>query len=254
MTGRRRSSRAAALAGAVLLLAVPGLAGCADDGGGSSAADPTPMSGTPAPSLPPGDPGLDAPAAADPLTEGPLPSPAEEEEHHHEEPVRAIGDAAFVPAGDLGAMLGGRWVLDAAVDGAVDGAGAAPVPDCAAGGSDGGTPVVAATRSWSARSTPGRQVVEQVAVHASVSAADAAVRATAERLPGCGATDVTDPRLGSSAVTALVDGDRLTVVAAEDGVVVVLRESPATADEFAWAGLVDLAIGTSCEAGPHGCH
>lgn len=234
MTVSRRSVRAMLVA-ASGVLAVGVLAGCA--------AEPLPAS-TPvaardsSPALPPGDPGPDAPPAPDPLTEAPLPEkPADD---HGHAPARAVVPAAAFPTtGDIDAFLGGRWREADSTDEVLPGCLARTTP-----------PAGSAARTWR---SDGDALVVHLRTYDGVETAADVVAATRGDLTTCGARLVTDPRLGSASVTAELDGERLLAVAAE-GVVITLRADATRVDPVTLTSLADLAMGTSCEAAPDGCH
>jgi hypothetical protein len=222
------SRPAATAAGAVLAVV---LAGCGQQAGpvGGSAERETGAPPSVGVSLPPGDPGLDAPAAPDPGT-----APAEP--HGDEEVRRTVPVRAMLTAADLRMTVGGRWQRDPG------GAG-----DCVA--VDGAV----ATRTMSYGGTPAGSVVETVASYAGADGSDAAVLDLRETLERCGWSDVHDPRLGSAAVAAR-DGARTTTAVSVEGVLVVLVGSGKVTDGWRWGTLVDIAAGSSCPAAPDGCH
>ncbi len=182
-------------------------------------------------SLPPGDPGLDAPPAPDPGTAAAV-QPLPEEKAPPTVPVRAMLSTA-----DLATTYGGRWERR---PGGAD--------DCVV------LEGALAERTRSYGGPPAGTVVETVASYGDVRRADAAVldlRVAAER---CGWTGVHDPRVGSAAVTAEdPQGRSLTAVSAE-GVLVVLVGQGRVVSGGKWDALVDLAMGSSCPAAVGGCH
>jgi len=183
-----------------------------------------------APSLPPGDPGLDAPAVPDPGTAGPV--------AHGDEPARrTVPVGAMLTADTVSMMLGGRWAAHA------DGGDECVRPEGALG-----------SRTMSYGGTAAGVVVETVATYEDARAADAAVAALGRSAQGCGWTSVRDPRLGSASVSA-TEGPRSMVAVSTEGVLVLLVGTGGfTRDAGRWGSLVDLALGTSCPAAPDGCH
>jgi hypothetical protein len=183
------------------------------------------------PSLPPGDPGLDAPEAPDPGTAGPAPH------GHDEEPLRAVPAASLLTAGTVGMALGGTWERRAG------------------GGDECLRPQDAvANRSMTFGGAVEALVVETVATYPDAAAADRAVAGLGEAAAGCGWAAGPDPRIGSASVTA-TDGPRtMTAVSAEGVLVLVVGNGDLTRDPARWGSLVDLALGTSCAAAADGCH
>lgn len=183
-------------------------------------------------SVPPGDPGLDAPPAP-----GPGVTRADAEEHAEDPAPRRVPTRASLTVGDLRMTYGGRW--EQRPGGADD----CVVPEGAL-----------AARTTSYGGTPAGTVVQTVASYGDIRRADAAVldlRYAAER---CGWTDVHDPRIGSAAVAADDDQGRSLTAVSADGVLVVLVGTGTVATGWKWDALVDLAIGTSCPAAVGGCH
>lgn len=181
-------------------------------------------------SLPPGDPGLDAPAVPDPGTDGP--------DAHGDEPARrTVPVGAMLTADTVSMMLGGRWAAHA------DGGDECVRPEGALG-----------SRTMSYGGTAAGLVVETVATYENAKAADAAVAALGRSAQGCGWTSVRDPRLGSASLSA-TEGPRSMVAVSTEGVLVLLvGTGDFTRDAGRWGSLVDLALGTSCPAAPDGCH
>lgn len=181
-------------------------------------------------SLPPGDPGLDAPAVPDPGTAGP--------HAHGDEPARrTVPVGAMLTADTVSMMLGGRWAAHA------DGGDECVRPEGALG-----------SRIMSYGGTAAGVVVETVATYQNAKAADAAVAALGRSAQGCGWTSVRDPRLGSASLSA-TEGSRSMVAVSTEGVLVLLVGTGGfTRDGGRWGSLVDLALGTSCPAAPDGCH
>lgn len=206
----------------------PSAEGAAEQPGGQ-AVEPSPSEEV---SLPPGDPGLDAPSVPDPGTAG-------ADAHAHGEARRTVPVAAMLHAADVQMMLGGRgWERRSGEgDECVAPEGAAALRTMAYGGTSAGT------------------VTETVATYADADDADASVIALRERLEECGWIGVHDPRLGSAAVAADEGGGRsLTAVSVEGALVVLVGTGDLPRDTGRWASLVDLAVGSSCPAAPGGCH
>jgi hypothetical protein len=202
----------------------------ADGPGPEDRPDPA-LSGQPVPTLPPGDPGTGPDAPKDETGERP---------EHDDEPVTTVPESALVDAETVGALAGGTWAAEEPSD-----------DPCAA---DAGP---AATRSLALVSAGGR-VLQTVTAHADAKAAKAAVPDTADRLAGCGFTNVGDPRLGEASaqltrVSASGEEDVAVVIAAE-GVSVVLVLTGTAAAPGVWESLADIGLGTSCAALAHGCH
>jgi hypothetical protein len=251
MSRRHRTTWSLGVVAAVVLAVV--LAGCGRSaevqtssgdvsGHGSSIApsgpDPTasaPTSDEPGPpgpgepSLPPGDPGLDAPAVPDPGT-------ASAGSHPHGEARRSVPVRAMLTAADLRMTLGGRWERHAG------GGEECVVPDAAAG-----------TRTMTYGGTSAGTVVETVAIYPDADESDAAVLALREAVEACGWQNAHDPRLGSAAVAA-DDGPRVMTAVSTEGVLVVLVGTGKVADGWTWDALIDLASGSACPAAPDGCH
>ncbi|MGH8895131.1 MAG: hypothetical protein ACRDWY_17790 [Actinomycetes bacterium] len=255
--------RAAALVtGLVLSLAACGAA-TADQSagpggpGGGKTASPTPegpdpsdrpdpaLSGQPVPTLPPGDPGTG------PDAEGTTGSPddrAGSDGHtgghsdHDEGGVTSVPVTATVDTETVAALAGGTWVEG----------------DAGWGGCETGRPAGAtASRTLALTSAEGR-LVQTVSAHETVRAARDAVDAVADRLAGCGFTGACDPRLGEasaemSRISAAGQTERALVVATEGATVLLVGVGSSAADG-AWESLADVAMGTACAAGVHGCH
>jgi hypothetical protein len=182
------------------------------------------------PSLPPGDPGLDAPAVPDPGT-------ASAEPHGHGEARRTVPVAAMLTADTVGMVLGGVW-------------------DRHQGGGDecvrpsGGLGV----RTMSYGGAVEGLVVETVATYEDADAADAAVAALAAEASRCGWDGDPDPRLGSASAAATEGARSMLAVSAEGVLVLLVGTGELTANKARWGSLVDLALGSSCPAAPDGCH
>lgn len=186
----------------------------------------------PAPSLPPGDPGLEAPGIPMPETDAPAPA-VHEEEARQEVPLAAMLD---LPT--MSMVVGGAWQRRPG------GADECLRPEAATG-----------ERTMSYGGNARGRLVETVATYPDVDEADAAVAALADAAAGCGWTLQEDPRLGSASVAAVEGPRTMVAVSAEEGVLVLLVATGDYArDQLTWGSLVDLASGSSCPAGPEGCH
>jgi len=193
----------------------------------SDSPDPA-LSGSPLPTVPPGDPGDDT----------------SEPEHSETESSgpRTVPANALLDAPTVGAVAGGSWTGSAA-----------PQGWCAAPR----TPGAAATRAQLLESADGR-LVQSVSAFADSDAAVRAVATATDRLVGCGFTRDRDPRLGEASElltgTAADGSEQLVVVLASEGVGLVLVASGSAAARGTWDALADLALGSSCAAAEHGCH
>jgi hypothetical protein len=184
---------------------------------------------SPAPSLPPGDPGVGAPSVPDP-------GDAPVEAHGAEEARRTVPATAMLTADTVAQLLGGDWQQrDGGLDECVRPAKALGVRSRSYGGTGAGV------------------VVETLATYPDVAAAGAAVEELGSAVRGCGWEGVHDPRLGSASVAAEDRGRSMVAVSAE-GVVVVLVGTGEVTRGVGWSSLVDLALGSSCPAAPGGCH
>jgi hypothetical protein len=181
--------------------------------------------------LPPGDPGLDAPSVPDPGV-------PEEGRDHHEDARTEVPDEAMLDAGTVSGVLGGQWR-----------AGTAAGTECVE------VPDAVATRTVTFGSE-GSQVTQVVATHHSLEEADQAVAAMARQLADCGWQPGRDPRLGTASASAdRPDGSQTVAVTSAEGVTVTLLGSGEVATGGPrWLALLDVAMGTSCSAAPHGCH
>jgi hypothetical protein len=249
----------ATLAALALLATALLLGGCAGSSTGASTTDeaaapaagsPTAAaqpSGTPTatprteraePTLPPGDPGLDAPGVDDPNAEPPEPEPTAARG-----PRRHVPPAALLDGATVGSVTGTTWTpTDPPADGC-----AAPRPAAAT-----------ASRIGALAGPEGGLLVETVATYADPGAARAAVRALRARLAGCPGASPSDPRVGDASVQAMVTSPEgtatvVTAIAAE-GVLAVLAGTGAVAEEATWPSLTDLALGSTCIAAADGCH
>lgn len=210
--------------------------------GPSDSPDPA-LAGEPVPTLPPGDPGTGGDGEPTDAAEG---DDGHAGEHGPDEAVRArtVPSSALVDAGTVGALAGGSWTEDA------DAAGPAGCPPVAPKGA-------AASGTLALRSADGA-LLQTVSAHRTVRAARRAVQLVADELAACGFTAAGDPRLGEASA-ALARGDNTgapekAVVIATEGATVVLVGRGSAASAGSWDALADMALGTACAAGVHGCH
>jgi len=184
----------------------------------------------PASTLPPGDPGRDAPA---------VPNPGRPKgDREHDVPARTdVPAVALLDGQTVSGVLGGDWAQSQAQ----------PL-DCLAGST------WVAQRSAAFDSADGR-VLLTVATHGSLGAADRNVEEQLASLRDCGWTAENAPRLGTASTAASHTGGDSAVVLSSDGVTVTLVGSgSATASHRRWMSLLDLALGSSCAAAADGCH
>jgi hypothetical protein len=180
---------------------------------------------------PPGDPGPDAPEMPDPGAPTEAPEAAQ--------PKTTIPAKALLDTDTLAAVAPAAWSRAPVAKGGCE----APLPAGAAG-----------IRSSAFRAT-GATFGETVATYAGSPRADAAVTAFAKQLAKCGWKATEAPALGSSSVQATRGAQTVLMIAAEEGVTVVVRGSgTVTADPATWESLGDLAMGSSCPAAPDDCH
>jgi hypothetical protein len=220
-----------------------------DGPGPSDSPDPA-LSGQAVPTLPPGDPGTGEPGTDDP----------DADEHGDDESDEdgaggADGDqpdagrltevpaSALLDVQTVGAVAGGTWApADASAD------------DACLSADQGG----ARTRSVVlAADDAGGRLVQSVATWPTAKAARAGVVAVGSVLESCGFSAVGDPRLGeaSAAFDRTLDGaQQHAVVIAVEGATLVLAGSGSAAAPGAWESLADVAMGSACAAGVHGCH
>lgn len=226
---RPHRSVAAGVLGALLLGTLA--AGCGEGAPPARATGSLPTSPSPSPSLPPGDPGLDAPAAPDPG------GGAEASTHDHGEARRTVPVGALLTAGTVRMLLGGSWVRhEADGDECLGAEGAVGARTLAYAGPDGGV------------------VTETVATYEDAEAADAAIAALGRSAEACGWVNGTDPRLGSASFAAEAGARSMIGVSAEGVMVVLVGEGDFTQDTARWGSVADLALGTSCAAAADGCH
>jgi hypothetical protein len=192
--------------------------------------------------LPPGDPGTDAPGTDDPNgdlgNEGGAPG--------SDAAKTSVPATAVLDTDTVGAVAGGNWAASAAPADACT----VPRPTNAV-----------ATRSSQLTgrdSAAGSRLVETVSTHRGVAAAVASVHALERRLTQCHATSPHDPRIGDASVqiTLTAADGTVTIItaAAVDGVTFVLSGwGPVTAPRH-WSALTDIALGSTCVAAYDGCH
>jgi hypothetical protein len=224
-----------------------------DGPGPSDSPDPA-LTGQAVPTLPPGDPGTDEPGTDDPDA-GNAGDGTDDDADGSEGSGGADGDqpdagrltevpaSALLDVQTVGAVAGGSW---SAADPAGD--------DTCLAADQGGAP----TRSGvlAADDASGR-LVQSVATWPTARAARDAVVGVGAALESCGFTAAGDPRLGeaSAAFDRTVDGaQQHAVVIAVEGATLVLAGSGSAAAPGAWESLADVAMGSACAAGVHGCH
>jgi hypothetical protein len=213
-------------------------AGFGPDGPGPSERPDPALSGQPVPTLPPGDPGTESGPPDEDGDDGDHPG----EDGDHDEPLTSIPESALVDQETVAALAGGHWSVD-------------PVEAeaCATAEVAGST----ASRLLTLTAAEGH-LVQRVSAHPGVGAAKAAVPATADRLTACGFTSTGDPRLGRASAKLTrpspSGGEDVALVIAAEGVSVVLVATGSAATPGVWESLADVALGTSCAAGAHGCH
>jgi hypothetical protein len=211
---------------------------------------------SPLPTLPPGDPGTDAPGTDDPNGDLGNETPAP----HPKDAKTSVPKTAVLDAETVASVAGGTWT-----------AGEAPADSCAAPrpaklvatrstqltltNPDGtGT----GTASGDSFGATGSRLVETVSTHHGADAAIAAVRALERRLTGCHATSAPDPRIGDASVQLTLtnpDGTVTVVTAAAvEGVTFVLSGSGPVTGANRWSALTDIALGSTCVATLDGCH
>lgn len=198
------------------------------------------LAGEPVPTLPPGDPGTGTEAdAGDDRADGEAEQRHGGDDGHRR--VTAVPDSALVDPETVAALAGGTWTVDP--DGGEPCATTAPAS-------------ATASRTVTLTSGPGR-LVQTVSAHGSAGAARDAVAELTEQLAGCGFAPDGDPRLGEASAQLtreVAAGRELATVLAVEGASVVLVGSGAAAEQAAWPALADVALGTACAAGEHGCH
>jgi hypothetical protein len=221
-----------------------------DGPGPSDSPDPA-LSGQPVPTLPPGDPGTGEPGTDDPDGDD-----RGDDESDEDGSGGADGDqpdagrltevpaSALLDVQTVGGVAGGTW--GAPADASAD--------DACLAVDQGGAP----TRSVVlAADDAGGRLVQSVATWPSAKAARAAVVGVGSALEACGFTASGDPRLGeaSAAFDRTVDGaQQHAVVIAVEGATLVLAGSGNAAAPGVWESLADIAMGSACAAGVHGCH
>jgi hypothetical protein len=196
--------------------------------------------------LPPGDPGADAPGTDDPNADldagapDPVDAPAK----------TTVAASALLDTETVSSVAGEGWTRAEAsrpVDACVR-----PVPAKSVASR------AAAFERPTAVGQGSSRLLETVSTHADRKSAIAAVGAIGERLARCVDAAPTDPRVGDASVEATVTdakGIAWTVTAvAVEGVSIVLSGSGGVAAPEVWAALTDIAQGNTCEAAPQGCH
>jgi len=219
-----------------------------DGPGPSDSPDPA-LSGQPVPTLPPGDPGTDEPGTDDPDADDPGSEDGAEGSGgpDGDQPDAArlteVPAAALLDVQTVGAVAGGSW---SPADPAAG--------DACLAADQGGAP----TRSVVlAADDAGGRLVQSVATWPAAKGARAAVVGLGSVLEACGFTAAGDPRLGeaSAAFDRTVDGaQQHAVVIAVEGATLVLAGSGSAAAPGVWESLADVAMGSACAAGVHGCH
>lgn len=228
-----------------------------DGPGPSDSPDPA-LSGQPVPTLPPGDPGTDEPGTDDPDdgaggSDEPGSDPDDEGGSDGDRPDAArlteVPAAALLDAQTVGAVAGGAWTVVSDSDGT------GPTADDACVTAD---QVAAPTRGSVLAADDGSgRLVQSVATWPTARAARTAVVGAGSALEACGFTAAGDPRLGeaSAAFDRTVDGaQQHAVVIAVEGATLVLAGSGTAAAPGVWESLADVAMGSLCAAGVHGCH
>jgi hypothetical protein len=204
----------------------------------TGSARPTPHESS-QPTLPPGDPGVDAPGTDDPNA-----APTDTDDDSPSTPARdTVPREALLDAPTVASMTGSAWT-----------SAGAPTDSCTAPRAKGAVAQRGAELSGGAAG----RVVERVATHRDGAAAIRAVRALQRRLAGCGDLSSSDPRLGDASVQATLtsaDGTKTLITAvAADGVTAVLAGTGPVTHAVVWASLTDLALGNTCAAAAEGCH
>jgi hypothetical protein len=248
------SARLVAVAAGLALLLGGCSAATADQGASTTAASSTPgadfpegpgpedrpdpaLAGEPVPTLPPGDPGTGTSPDARTGDGGHEEDGGHGEDDgdgHESHRVTSVPEAALVDAATVAALAGGDWSVDP----------------------DGGSAGAAASRTVTL-TAPDGVLAQTVSAFRSPLAAREAVAAEATRLAGCGFAADGDPRLGEASAQLTKDtgtGRQLALVLAAEGATVVLVGSGSAADQAVWPSLADVALGTACAAGVHGCH
>lgn len=221
-----------------------------DGPGPGDRADPA-LAGEPTPTLPPGDPGTGGGSGDSDGADHAGDEHAGGEHAGDEHADDGHADGGGHPAVPAGALLDAETVASLATGTwRVTGPGAADAcADLA--------PVGALASRGVALVSADGSFVEWAGAYPDADAAAAAVAPTADRLTACGFTVSGDPRLGeASTELTRTDGPgpaRAMVLAADGAAVVVLAAGTAAAPGT-WDALVDIALGTSCAAAPHGCH
>jgi hypothetical protein len=197
-----------------------------------------------APSVPPGDPGPDAPGTDDPngdLGNGGSATPKHDAKT--KVPYEAMLDVTTVMA--VAGKVGG-W------------AASNPPPDSCFAPRPAKSVATLSSQLTGLNTAAPSQFVDTVSTHRGAAAAVAAIHALEQRMLGCHATSQPDPRIGDASVQLTLPGPyNSTVVvtaAAVEGVTFVLAGSGPITDADKWSALTDIALGSTCAAAVDGCH
>lgn len=200
--------------------------------------------------LPPGDPGADAPGTDDP--NGDLGGDGADGADGDDDAAAktTVPVSALLDTETVNSVAGAGWTVDDAPGRAGPCADLVPAKAIASRA----TVLVRPA----AQGEPSSRLAETVSTHADRKAAIAAVTAIGKRLGQCAHAAPTDPRVGDVSVEATVTDAKglsstVTAVAVE-GVSFVLSGSGAVTAADVWAALTDIAQGNSCEAAADGCH
>lgn len=211
-----------------------------DDGPGPSDSPDPALSDQPVPTLPPGDPGTHHDKAG---TDTPDAEPTDAADSPDKGRLATVPAASLLDAQTVGAIAGGTWAPDGSA------ADACLTAEPAGAGAN-------RTSALAAADDSGR-LVQAVATWRSVRDARAGVDTLGAALAACGFSATGDPRLGdaSASLERTVDGvTQPVVVIAAEGATVVLAGTGSAAAPGTWESLADVAMGTLCAAGVHGCH
>jgi hypothetical protein len=222
-----------------------------DGPGPSDSPDPA-LTGQPVPTLPPGDPGTGEPGTDDPDSDENGSGDGSEDSDGSggadgDQPdagrLTEVPASALLDVQTVGAVAGGSW---SPADPAGD--------DTCVAADQGGAPSRSVVL---AADDAGGRLVQSVATWPTAKAARAAVVGVGSVLESCGFIATGDPRLGeaSAAFDRTVDGaQQHAVVIAVEGATLVLAGSGSAAASGVWESLADVAMGSACAAGVHGCH
>jgi hypothetical protein len=225
-----------------------------DGPGPSDSPDPA-LTGQPVPTLPPGDPGTGEPGTDDPDSDDTRPDDGSDDSDGSggadgDQPdagrLTEVPAAALLDVQTVGAVAGGSW---SPADPAGD--------DTCLAADQGGAPSRSVVL---AADDAGGRLVQSVATWPTAKAARAAVVGVGSLgsvLEACGFTATGDPRLGeaSASFDRTVDGaQQHAVVIAVEGATLVLAGGGSAAAPGVWESLADVAMGSACAAGVHGCH